>query len=131
MDATVRQRIEAEVAQVHRDSLAKVSAAPAGWRQVRPAEGACLPQRPERRGSPAPARGKALGRWAGRSSRPSRQGDLPGVDRRSFTASPQRVTPSAALRQAFMSRRSSVIGCRFTAMLEQNESRRLAMAEIR
>jgi len=133
----VRQRIEAEVVRVFREELAKVSAA-----QAAGASSAPLKVHAFLNDLNVAICQSGAGAWQGgfkvqvgwqivapESGKVIYQASTDG----SFTlASPQRVTSSAALRQAFgVAVRSLLTDRRFTAMLQQNESRRLALADIR
>jgi len=132
----VRRRIESEVAQVFREELAKVSAAqPAG------AKAAPLKVHAFLNDLNVAVCQAGAGAWQGafrvqvgwqivapESGKVLYQASTDGA----FTlASPQRVTSATALRQAFgVAVRSLLTDRRFTAMLQQNESRSLALADI-
>jgi len=132
----VRQRIETEVAQVFRDELTKVSAAQASSGRAAPLKvhaflndlhvDVCQAGAGAWQGEfrvqvgwriVAPETGKIVYQAS--------------TDGAYVLATPQRVTSATALREAFgVAVRSLLTDRRFTAMLQQNESRRLALADI-
>jgi hypothetical protein len=132
----VRRRIETEVAQVFHDELSRaMSARPAG------AKAAPLQVHAFLNDLNVAVCQAGAGAWQGafrvqvgwqivapESGKVIYQASTDG----SFVlASPQRVTSAVALRQAFgVAVRGLLSDRRFTAMLQENESRRLALAEL-